>query len=209
MRAPSLIGLIRVMEASEYKVFQGSPYDLNLVGIRATERQAGAFDDLICCFFKNAGDHWNYFAWAATTDPGSDWLKDLGNPRGTAILKPGQYRGAYQLGRHRGQYAALVQRGPVTVFRDADRDNELDTAGMPEETGLFGINIHRARASGASTVVGRWSAGCQVIARAEDFAILISICQAAVPVWGNSFSYTLLEQSDFALVGGDPEKQHG
>jgi len=64
--------------------------------------------------------------------------------------------------------------------------------------GFFGINIHRATAKtgGKSTRVDRWSAGCQVIASNEDFAVFMKICRKARDLWGNSFTYTLLESKD-------------
>jgi hypothetical protein len=209
MHAPTLMSLIQVMSASEYKVFEGQPYDLNIVGIRSSNRVAGLFDDLLCCFFVGPQGHWNYFAWPGTTDPGDYWLKNLGREDGTAILKPGQYRSKYAIGKHRNQYTALVQVGTVTVIRDADRDSELDVDSSTETTGVFGINIHRATSKGESKIVGKWSAGCQVFSRAVDFDLFIALCQAAAERWGNRFTYTLLEEADFAPLSSDLEKAEG
>jgi len=44
---------------------------------------------------------------------------------GTAILVPGQYRGAYALGYHFGK-PALQQVGNLKLFRDNDLDEQLD-----------------------------------------------------------------------------------
>jgi len=114
---------------------------------------------------------------------------------GTAILKPGQYRRSEAIGKHRGPYDALTQVRPVSVFRDPNRDEVLDDGGF-EETGLFGINIHRANPSRESVQVDKCSAGCQVIADPVEFDVFISLCRAAGQVWGNHFTYTPLEEAD-------------
>ena len=66
--------------------------------------------------------------------------------------------------------------------------------------GVFGINIHRATAKsgGTSTRVDKWSAGCQVIAKNSDFKEFMEICHKAKDVWGNSFTYTLIESNDIS-----------
>ena len=109
------------------------------------------------------------------------------NVAGTAIMKEGQYRGAYKIGKHRGKYDALVQTGGrVTVWRDNNRDSTLDMADPSE--GYFGINIHKAGAFSAN--VDKWSAGCQVFANTDDFNEFMSICRKQP--WPK-FSYTLIE----------------
>ena len=66
------------------------------------------------------------------------------------------------------------------------------------DTGVFGINIHRATkyAGKTSTNVDKWSAGCQVIASNDDWMEFLGICQEAREHWGNSFSYTLIESKN-------------
>lgn len=60
-------------------------------------------------------------------DPGRAWLTlGWGGPGGTAILCPGQYVDAYEVGNHNGKYEALLQGRPVKVWRDYDRDGKLD-----------------------------------------------------------------------------------
>ena len=64
--------------------------------------------------------------------------------------------------------------------------------------GIFGINIHRATKweGKKSTQIDRWSAGCQVIAANNDFRLFMEIMKKAAKIWGNSFSYTLIESKD-------------
>ena len=92
------------------------------------------------------------------------------NKLGAAILKNGQYIDAYKIGLHRGEYKALIEQKPVTVIRDYDRNAVLDFNNGKQETGNFGINIHRAGSKGTTINVDKWSAGCQVFENAEDFA---------------------------------------
>lgn len=147
-----------------------------------------------CFYFFD--DNWNYFAFPATTDPGTFYRKNPLNVKGTAVLKPGQYRSVYKVGRHKN-YKALQQIDEMTVYRDANHDTHLDTTGMEEDTGLHKINIHRSNADKASTVVGKWSAGCQVFQDPDHFLFFLKLCDRGSEKFGNKFSYTLLEESDF------------
>ena len=189
--------LQRVRDAG-HKVFEDGAYDLNIIGIRSKNRSAGEFDDWLAVVCKDVNGTWLTYWFQATTDPGIPWLEAPGNPGGTAILVPGQYRGCYTLGKHRGKYTALCQRsGPVKVYRDSNKDSTLDLAPESIVSGMFGINIHRSNLSdsGAHTV-GRYSAGCTVVKRAKDFALLIELCERQIqnhPTWNETFTYTLLE----------------
>ncbi len=189
------------MRAQGHLVFSGDRYDLNIVGIRSANSEANRFDDLITVFWRRA-DAWCQFVCQATTDPGRYWLEHPMGVSGTAILKPGQYRGAFRLGLHQGHYPALVQAAPLTVIRDANRDDRLDTTGpgTTEDVGMFGINLHHAAAVGESTQVDKWSAGCQVTAAVVDHDVLMALCRAAVPAWGDTYTYTLLDERDFGLL---------
>lgn len=194
--APRVDQIISVMEKKRYKVFSNPKgYDLNIVGIRTASIEEEKFNDWLTVFYVFE-DVWNYFAFLSTTDPGTFYRKNPLSVKGTAVLKPAQYRGAYKIGRHRG-YKALQQQKNMTVYRDANRDNILDTTGMAEETGIFGINIHRSNAHHPSTVVGKWSAGCQVLQDPDHFQFLMTLCERGREKFGNSFSYTLIEEADF------------
>lgn len=197
---PTAEQLARDLQLKGYSVFDTPDgYNLNIVGIRAATPKPDSFDDLLCLFCRR-GDAWMYQAFPATTDPGLYWLQNPMAVEGTAILKPGQYAKAFRLGLHQGKYEALVQNSPLTVYRDNDRDNEADTTGMKEQTGMFGINIHHAADQGASAQVGKWSAGCQVVASWFDFQVLLAICKAAAQGHGSTYTYTLIEERDLGVV---------
>ena len=176
-------------------------YDVNIVGVRNSEtkgRVTNAFHDCITISYKIDGE-WEFHCFQCTTEPGSAYMDNpILENTGCAILKPNQYRGSHKLRLHAGKYLALGQKKDVTVYRDNDRDDKYDLDESKTDTGLFGINIHRAtgRSGGKSTRVDKWSAGCQVIADNDDWHEFLDICQTAREIHGNSFSYTLLESND-------------
>jgi hypothetical protein len=116
------------------------------------------------------------------------------NPQGTAILKAGQYIGGYMMGLHRGKYLALVQKRPVQVVRDYDRNAVLDFMNGKEDKGMFGINIHRASENGITKTVDQYSAGCQVFASATEFILFLHLCERHKTLYGNEFTYTLIDE---------------
>jgi hypothetical protein len=194
IQCPAVENIVATMRARNYRVFENpNGHDLNLVGIRNSSSSANQFDDWLCVFYRFDGI-WNLFAFPGTTDPGTYYRERPLNLRGTAIMKPGQYRGAYQLGRHKG-YKALQQVGSITVYRDDNRDTELDTTGATEQ-GISAINIHRANRVRASTRVEKWSAGCQVMQDPDHFDFFMTLCDRAAQKFGNSFTYTLLDSED-------------
>lgn len=196
---PTLDAVIDAMSEKGHRIFNtpDKPFNLNIVGIRTRSRVPRRFDDWLTVFYNSYG-RWIFDTFPATTDPGLYYLgEEMGSEKGTAILKADQYRSAYEIGQHRGKYPALVQSGPVTVIRDADRDEELDYKSDEKEAGHFGINIHRARPQGErSAQVANWSAGCQVVSAPHHFDYLMTLCEKAESRFGNSFTYTLLHQRD-------------
>ncbi len=176
-----------------YRLFM-RPFELNIVGVRTDDVKPNSFDDKIHVFFKNSEGRLIQHEFKATTDPGTYWLKNPMNPQGTAILKEGQYIAGYGLGLHRGKYLALVQKRPVTVIRDYDRDAMLDFMNGKEDKGLFGINIHRASEYGTTKIVDQYSAGCQVFANPTEFILFLQLCERHKALYGNEFTYTLIDE---------------
>lgn len=168
------------------------PFELNIIGIRANTHIPNVFNDSLNVLFTDSSGKAIAYTWMATTDPGTYWLKNPLNDQGTAILKPGQYPGSHALGMHRGAYLALVQVKPLTVVRDFNRDGKADYDTGRQETGLFGINIHRAQVNGLTKYIDNYSAGCQVFANVEDFNTFLQLAERHKNLYGNSFTYTLL-----------------
>lgn len=180
------------MQDNNYLLYT-RPHELNIVGLRSNSTESNRFDDEIHVFYKEGNGGWAYHIFPATTDPGTFWLNNPSYPTGTAILHQGQFQDAYEIGLHRGQYSALVQRKPVTVIRDYDRDALLDFSNGVKQTGLFGINIHRADSSGTTKYINKYSAGCQVFQDAGDFVHFMTLCETHRKQYGNRFAYTLVD----------------
>lgn len=191
----TLQDIVASMKRRGYVVYT-DPYRLNIVGIRSPETTSRYFDDKIAFFwYDNKGVLIGKIC-PATTDPGVYFLRDNPmNAQGTAILKAGQYIDTYEIGYHRGKYQALVQRKPVTVIRDADR-NDLLNFFATTTTGLYGINIHKSTAKTNELEIGPDSAGCQVFQKPEDFLEMMRAANASRQRYGNKFTYTLIDERD-------------
>lgn len=184
-------------EKKGYAFFETGDYNLNIIGVRNDSGKADKFDDNLNVLYK-VGDEWVVDAYPATTEPGTNILKRPIVKGGTAILIPGQYRGAYKIDTHGGKrkYVAVCQRNaPVKIWRDDNRDRVPDYDG-PVHEGMFGINIHRQWGPDDREYTGGVSAGCQVFQSSVDFYEFMEICQIASGEWGNSFTYTLLDEGD-------------
>ncbi len=145
-----------------------------LVGIRgyyldtmgdARKNDRNIYDDAIFLVGKEELEAFN-----GNTDPAA-FKKAIAN------LQPGVWP-VYKFDNHKGQYLALCQRaGKVTVLRD----------GAGEDTGNFGINIHKG---------GNWgtgSLGCQTIPPVQWDEFMKKASEIAKKYHGNSyksFTYT-------------------
>lgn len=191
----------RAVKAKGYAWFTGLDFDVNIVGVRNSETYdniTNKFDDIITVSYRLLDGEWEYFEFACTTDPGKYWAENLMNESGVAILKEGQYRGSHKIRKHRGQYDALCQKAPLQVYRDKNLDECFDLIEENIKEGIYGINIHKAGRD--SKRVDKWSAGCQVIANESDWNVFMTIMYEAKNIWGNSFTYTLINSNDITKI---------
>ena len=155
-------------------------YYLRTLGDPVTNDRA-IYDDAIFIDTTNVSASYN-----ANTDP-SAFRKGKGTKAGKGIarLKTGLYF-SHCFGLHRGKYLALVQRmGPVTVIRDGDPDYE--------DTGYFGLNIHRGSYNSTSSL------GCQTIHPAQYESFINLTKEQAQRFFGKDWKrktipYVLLER---------------
>jgi lysozyme len=168
-----------------------SKYPLVVVGIRGYYKNSlgapgvndrGIYDDALFIDTSQVTAAFN-----GNTDPSSVHRgHGRGSGKGMACLNAGAWF-AHQFGLHRGKYLALCQTGgDVTVTRDGDPDYE--------DTGRFGINIHRGSFNGTSSL------GCQTVHPTQwDSFITLARDQAMRFSPGNAWKrrvvpYVLLEE---------------
>jgi hypothetical protein len=159
------------------------PKALTLVGVRMARNTPGAVDDLLWAFRTDATDG-RLIAriYPLETEPSVPFLLDPVNKAGAAVMAPQQARAAYRRGLHRGR-PALVQVGPVVVYRDNDRDSAVEVLPARVEEGFFGINIHDIRGD---------LAGCQGL-YSGDLAELLALADEHTAAGFGDLDYTLLE----------------
>ena len=189
----------KIFKAKGYAFFTRGQYNLNIIGVRSDNKNkvTNLFDDVLVVVYKTPTGKWQKVAYPITTEPGLYYMtKGQINKKGTSILVPGQYRGCWELGKHKGQYKALVQKKPVKVYRDGNKDETYDMCAASIDTGVFGINIHRSNEFTQAHLVNSYSAGCQVFSDPNDFRRFIALCEKQRELYGNSFTYTLLNESD-------------
>ena len=181
----------KVMVAKGYSYLTGTN-QLNIIGVRES-LDLDKFNDEIYLLYNNGVETLKGFL--ATTKPGKYWMEHPMNVKGTGILAPGQYPNSHCRGKHQGQYNALVQCGNLSVYRDSNKDDVFDLILCSLEKGAgFGINIHHAGIN--STLVGKWSAACQVFANEADFDFMMSLVSISTQKF---FTYTLLTSQDFNI----------
>ncbi len=154
-------------------------HPLVIVGIRGYYRNSmgaagrndrGIYDDALFVDSPNITAAFN-----ANTDPTRIRKgRGAGAGKGMAVQKPGLWM-AHKLGVHGGRtsrYPAVVQRlAPVTVMRDG-------VDGPYEDTGMFGINIHKGGLRTTS------SEGCQTVRPAQWDSFYNLVKSEAKRLWG-------------------------
>ena len=78
-----------------------------------------------------------------------------------------------------------------------ERKDDVAEETSTEQTGLFGINIHRANPSAVSSIIDKWSAGCQVLNDPKQFATLLAACEKSGK---GAFTYTLVFGVIFSML---------
>lgn len=202
--------LQKIVLAKKYRFFDSGQFNINLVGVRSQLSESNRFDDRLFVAYKDLAFQKVVREYSITTDPGKPWLLKPLDPKGCAIIVPGQYPGAYMVGIHgrshaSGGYPALEQVGPMNYVRDNNRDAIIDASLWQDParifSGILKTNIHHAgkdqlRRKLFKYLVNQWSAGCQVFEYYDDFLEFLEICKTGARLHGNSFTYTLLEEAD-------------
>jgi len=196
------LGYIRQLYTEKGYVEYTEPYKLNIFGVRNFNMKVNIFNEQVGVYYFLPFDgEVKVKLFPATTKPGLYWMRNLINPKGTAILVEGQYENAYKIALHNGKYQALCQRlEKVAVYRDRNRDDKHDPDPSTIEWGMFGINIHRASAAKVLFNIDSYSAGCQAIKHPAHFDELMNHAYQHLEIYGNKFTYTLLKEQDIFRI---------
>ena len=185
----------KIFAKKGYAFFTKGEYNLNIIGVRHKgSKVTNRFDDCLVVIYNTNDKQEVRRVFTCTTLPGKKAMEHPMMVKGTAILKEGQYRGAYKIAYHKGKYKALCQKKPLIVYRDNNKDQVYDLSPISIDKGIFGINIHKAGDN--STLVDGWSYGCQVLAKSIDFNALMRLVEKSANIYGNSFTYTLINEED-------------
>lgn len=183
-------------EERQYPFNTGDEF-ANLFGIRSKDLLLDQFNDILgVAYVDEFGDE-HCLVFDGTTKPGLHYLRgELGNPEGTFILAPGFYKDCWMPGIHK-TYNALIQSGPGVFkgYRDNNSDGKLDASGTIY-TDSTGVDLHTTRFDEEVTdVVDRFSAGCQVFWRHEDFTMVYNVAMRTFQSYSiNKISYALFPE---------------
>ena len=164
----ALDGYIREqITARKYRM----PVD-GLVWLRTDMVFSNKFDDFVVCY--KAG-RIVYVAPASTT-AGDFYVYNpltVGGVTGTAVAVAQQVTNSHKFvtganWKNLWLGAPYFQQVlPIVIQRDGNKNNRVD--GVTRQTGLYGINFHRA---GIGNFVNKWSAGCQTVPDKDWFEIV-------------------------------------
>lgn len=187
----------KLFKAKGYVWFTKGNYNLNIIGIRSNNKNkvTNKYDDMLVVDYNTGNGH-KRVCYTITTEPGIYYIENLCNSKGAAILVPGQYRGCWQIGLHRGKYKALCQKKEVKVYRDNNKNMIYDINPENIDKGIFGINIHRSNETYTRNTIDQYSAGCQVFNNPVEFNAFMRLCEEQRKRYGNSFTYTLINEED-------------
>ena len=210
-----IIDLVRSSEPIDgpSRVYDQPGY-INFFGVRNYICD-NTFNDTLYIYWKEGDTFKGCKTTGFTTKPGK--TKVLGvlrdgqldpdrNEEGVAIVKEGWHPNIWKIGSHKGEYDALVQTGDILITRDITQYKYtpvlvdiltyeltyvLRTTGNTFKGSSFGINLHRSKENGKSTLVDGWSAGCQVFASSSEFDEMMTMARNAKSAGQEKFSYFL------------------
>ena len=113
--------LRKIAKVHDFAIFDKGNYNLNIWGIRCNTADTGTFNDLLLVFYKandanpKMNGKWIYDWFSITTDPSDLNLIKPINSKGCAILKEGQFRGAFKDLHKAASYSPCLRR--IAILR--------------------------------------------------------------------------------------------
>jgi len=195
--------LKKVFRKKGYVFFNG-PFNVNLIGIRAKERDIRKMSDRFLLVYEDHLCNWHAEILVGTTVPGEFYHYNYTNPDGLGIIVPGQYRGAFRKGKHKGR-DALIQNTTFKVYRDSNKDGVIDKNVIKDAPPSCRFNFHHAKSSIHPHKIfikniGRFSEGCQVPANWVKYKMCFDIISYSMKLYNSkSITYTLLDEDDLKM----------
>lgn len=166
-----------------FKRYNGIPKNL-IIAIRSKADTPNVFDDKMYVYINGVFQ----MVASCTTNPGGPiltggWKKY--NKKGAAVLKADEiYYDTYRksngvtIPHHHGKMPCLRQVLPMAYYRDGNNDGKTDAIGAIEiannSTNIH-FNSYNIWNKLKTTIIGMWSAGCQVLNDSNEYNRLLSL----------------------------------
>lgn len=218
-----LADLKELLRIKGYKIFT-RPLELNIVGVRNNLNDPNKFNDELHVFFRSYSMEgyawtdnemqWNHYRFAICTDPACYTYYQQKNRFWDGLLEQGQYingfKRAHQVDGKDGEVLLQKPRFPIRVFYEC-------TEGVMSSVDLRNPNYYSPVPSGriintyynicfeppvdhdGKKWINEFGSGCQVFEHREEFELFMRLCTWHQHVYGNNFTYTLIDFKDPVL----------
>jgi hypothetical protein len=203
-----------------YKIFT-RPLELNIVGIRHNANNPTRFNDELHVFFRSysleryahddSEPHWKHYRFVICTDPSCYAYYQKENRLWDGLLEQGQYidgfKRAHQVDGKQGDVLLQKPRFPIRFFYEWKHRiiNSMDMRNPaffnPVPAGrimncYYNICFEPPIDCSGKIWINEFGAASQVFERREDFDTFMRLCHNHQYVYGNNFSYTLIDFKD-------------
>jgi len=192
----------KAVTAKNYKWFDGN-LNLNVIWERTSDTITNMFTDFLHIVYTENNIN-KILTLPATTKPGIKGAIDspitYEGITGTSIIIPEQYLSTWEFrdtNTEFSEYPYFRQIKGINYWRDGNKDLVVDHT-QEQDSKIFGTHWHKMSniATYGSGLVNNWSLGCMGCPEPIWYAFL-PIARESVKIYGNVFTGTILETSDF------------
>jgi len=192
---------IKALYQSKRYAFYTGNHNLNILVVRNdVEPKPNTYNDTLVIVTDIDNKH-TLVECKCTSIPGTHWLNNPMEPiLGAGAIAEGQYIGLWYMGKFHGT-DALLEKNPIKMYRDNDRDNDFDFDTKSITTGNYCVFAHQSFAGSYPKTVDKSSAGCIVPQQLTDYVRVMEMCKKQIASGlGNSFTLTLIKLSDYNKI---------
>jgi hypothetical protein len=178
-------------KAASLQSFNGFPDEYWILGVQSNEDKFNVFDDK---FYLFKGERF-VLTTSGTTNAGKTAVMgyEKYNKKGVAVIKTNEwYQGLWRNGLHKGRMDALRQITPIKHYRDNNKNTVIEEIGKVYNSIIY-CNFHTNSYSKTTTLIrsliGGWSACCQVCNSPANYRRIITLTQNQASV-----TYCLLKE---------------